>query len=173
MRLAGRFFDILRPALAVGLVAPRRSETQPVQRRADVLRAIEAQPGVPIQQIAKQLSLPLGTVRHYIERLEKDGLIRTLRAGRRRIAFASSAGVDEYPEDRAFLQEESSLRIVAVILARQPCGIMDIVEASGLSQRVVYYHAKRLLEAGLITRSSTSHYHGLRATARLFALLGP
>lgn len=165
------FFDI---AFFAGLALIRERSTREValRKREAILRAIETHPGSPLQELAKRLAVPMGTLRHHVDDLVKAGHVRTMRVGRRRIAYPAGAYVEEFNEDRALLQEESSRRVVAAILACQPCGIMDIVEHSGLSQRVVYHHAKRLLDAGLIVRGSNAHYRGLRPTPRLFALLG-
>lgn len=140
--------------------------------RLAIYRAIAAEPGLPLQTLAARLDLPMGTLRHHVELLEREGIVHTRIAGRRRIAFAEIPETAEMPEDRAFLQEPTSRRIILTLVARPNVSLTDVMESTGLSQRVIYYHAKRLLDAGLITTARDGTYHGMRPTARLYGLLG-
>lgn len=140
--------------------------------RLTIYRAILAQPGIPLQTLAAKLDLPMGTLRFHVDLLERGGIVHTRIAGRRRIAFAEFPESTEIPEDRAFLQEPTSRRIVLEIVAHPNVSLTDIQESTGLSQRAVYYHAKRLLDAGLIVAARDGTYAGLRPTARLYTLLG-
>lgn len=128
-------------------------------------------PGVSITEVAARLSMTWGQINYHLIRLTHAGLVTTVKAGRHRLVFPSDHS-PEMPEDRAILLGKTARAIALVIVENPYVAITDLVRISGESERVVYYHVRRLLDAGLVSSASGSHLRGLTASARLVRLLG-
>ena len=149
--------------------APEDALASPLRRR--ILDLVEARPGSPVTDLARRLSIHPVTLHYHLRRLEESDLVRSQLAGRRRVVFPVSAYVDENAEDRALLLEPTARRIALAILHRPNITITDLVEELHETPRVVYYHVKRLRDAGLVVGASATHYRGLEAAPRLALLL--
>ena len=143
-----------------------------VPTRLAVYRIICAEPGISLRRLARRLEVRVGTITHHVAVLEREGLVETHVAGRRRMVYPRGAPVMEDPAARALLEEETSRRIALAIVAHRKIGVMELMEEAQCSQRVAYYHVKRLIEAGLVTTEGRAGYHGLCATSELYQLLG-
>lgn len=140
--------------------------------RARILLAVHERPGISIGALSKRLSMNVVTLHYHVERLREGGYVRAERAGRRRLVFSASAPAYASPEERAMLLERTARRIALAVVHRRYRSVLELVEDLGESPRVVYYHLKRLREAGLVTGPDGAHGHGIGPTAKLLALLG-
>lgn len=123
-----------------------------------------------MSRIARATGLYWTTVAFHVARLTASGDVRTVRGGRYRMLFPRGDDVATN-EQRALLAEPSCRRVALAILAGPGLRIADIRARTGLSERAVYHHVKRLVEFGLVTRRTTG-YRALEAAPRLVDLLG-
>lgn len=170
--LTGAVRGILSTTL-VGL-ARYRDEPRPLQSplRLQVYHLVLKHPGIAVRELARRAGMTLGGLTHHLQILAAADLVDTRRAGRRRLVYPHPAPLDESPDDRALLQEETSRRLALTIVEHPHLTVAALVQHTGLSQRVVYYHAKRLLDAGLVSRGSPIDPRGLVATPKLYVMLG-
>lgn len=143
-----------------------------VATRERILALARASPGLPATEIMKRLGLVGSTIHYHLERMEAAGLVRTMRAGRRRLVYAA----DETPaapdaQALSLLRGRTACRIARAILDNPGGSIVDLVETLDESPRAVYYHLKQLREAGLIRSDAERRYRGLTACDGLDALL--
>ena len=138
--------------------------------RTALLRAVVDKPGLSLSELAARLSLHPVSVHYHVERMEEAGYLRTIRVGRRRLAYPPGP-VEPFAEDRAILLEPTTRRVALAIAHRPHRSILDITDDVGETARVVYHHVKRLRDVGLVTGLESSRHRGLAPTPRLLALL--
>lgn len=160
-----------RLSAAVALALPETSPVLGSPIRQAILRLVQERPGISLSDLGRRLALRWGAASFHVARLEAGGLVRTVRIGRRRLVYALDASIAAYPEEHAALHEPACRRLALAIIEHPGSSVSRLVEHTGLSPRVVYHHAKRLLDLGLIASSSPGAYRGLRASGKLFALL--
>lgn len=142
--------------------------------RQRILSYVHAHPGEPVGGLLARLDMGWGTLHHHLRRLEEAGLLHTRVAGRRRLAYPGPAGEHAHPleKGRAILAGPLTRRVAEAILARPGVGIEELLEALGESPRAVYYHVKRLVDAGLVQRDPRLRCAFLTPTPLLAELLG-
>ena len=139
--------------------------------RLRILQIVYERPGVSVTEVAQRLEMTWGQLNYHLSRLSSAGLLHTVKAGRHRLVFPEKEPA-EAPEDRALVLERTARALALLIVDNPQVTVTDLVRLSGASPRVVYYHVKKLLEAGLVTSASGIHHRGLTASARLVHLLG-
>ena len=139
--------------------------------RLRILQIVYDRPGISVTELAHRLSMTWGQLNYHLTRLGQAGLVHTVKAGRHRLAFPEKESA-ETPEDRAIVLERTARALALLIVGNPHLATTDLVRMSGETPRVVYYHVKKLLDAGLVTSDSSSHHRGLVASPRLVHLLG-
>lgn len=139
--------------------------------RLRILQIVYERPGISVTELAGCLAMSWGQLSYHLARLERAELLHTVKAGRHRLVFPEREPL-ETPEDRALVLERTARALALLIVDNPQLTVTDLVRLSGETPRVVYYHVKRLLDAGLVTSSSGTHHRGLVASARLAHLLG-
>lgn len=169
---SGLLFFVDAPwGVALGWVTRIQSRVLTSAERMRILQVVYERPGISLTELAQRASMTWGQLNYHLGRLEQAGLVHSTKAGRHRLVFPEKAP-EEAPEDRALLLEKTA-RLLALLIVENPrVSVTDLVHMSGETPRVVYYHVKKLLEAGLVTSSSARHLRGLTASARLVHLLG-
>lgn len=167
----------LSPVLLVSPQGPSHSQQQTAPPDAHsslrILRIVEAAPGLPIGEIIQRAGLGAGTVYYHLHRLEERGLIKTAAAGRRRLVFPAvmSESRDRDSVALSILRGRTCYAVAAAILDGRSVSILDVILQLRQSPRVIYYHVKRLREAGLVKSSSSTRYRNLSPSHDLPRLL--
>lgn len=130
-----------------------------------ILEAVDRRPGSGLSELRRATGLGWGTIYHHLARLQRAGLVTVEKRGRLRCAFPK--GTDQAPPRDH--HGRTRRRVAAVIQERGPVTVDEVVRVTGLSRRVVYHHAKRLIESGLAERSRADRT--LRPLPGLAALL--
>lgn len=149
--------------------APRGHErllSAPVRRQ--VLDVVARHPGLPVGELQAMVGVGWGTLHHHLKKLEEAGLVRTVSVGRRRIVHLAGAGAHE---GFALLRGRTARTVARAIVQNPGIGIADLARLSGGSPRAVYYHVKRLAEAGLVTSGGNTRYAHLSAAEPLPRIL--
>ena len=165
-------FCALGGSACLGLVREAH-RTHPLSSpvRLNVYRLIVSKPGISLREIAETLGTTWGNVKYHTMRLEAAGLVGTRVAGRRRLCFPRSRAEDALVEARAILREPTARRIALYLVDHPGASIARVIAETGESQRVVYYHVKRFVEAGLVTPSDGGTYRALVPTGELYSAL--
>lgn len=137
-----------------------------------VYDAIEREPGLSVSALARRLGMYWTSVALQVGHLARAGLVRSVRSGRRRVLFTAHA-LDSMADARGLilLAEPACLRVARAIAAVPDQRIYELVERIPMSERALYHHVKRLVEAELVLSSKQGGYRGLRASPRLIAWL--
>lgn len=151
--------------------APKRLDTSPDTSHR-ILAVVREHPGLPVGEIVRRVELGSGTVYYHLNRLARQKLIRRVAAGRRRLVFALDDDSEAREAKALSLVRGRTARVIAeTILQRPTSSILDLVAATGESQRAVYYHVRQLKEAGLILTASAKRYRNVKAAPQLASIL--
>ncbi|MEA3200255.1 MAG: hypothetical protein QOE90_1683 [Thermoplasmata archaeon] len=141
-------------------------------QRKNILRIVQASPGLPVGVLLDQTQLGWGTLYFHLAKMVKAGSIEVARVGRRRLVYpAGSPQARERAQGDALIHGKTARAVAEVILAEPGISIQGISIVLGQSHRVVYYHVRRLMEAGLVTSSSPTRHRDLCASPKLRAAL--
>lgn len=136
-----------------------------------LLQEIRKHPGMSLSELRVRFDLGWGNLYHHINQLERRDVIRLELVGRRRLAYPAHDPHRFKPAQDSLLRGRTA-RVVAEAVARTPgAGVLEISEATGVTPRAVYYHVRRLCQAGLVERASRGRYAGLRPSQSLVRLL--
>lgn len=152
---------------------PRKRElVEDSPQRAMVLEMIQQEPGIPLGELLKRLPLGWGTLYHHVRKLSQAGTIQICAAGRRRLLYPADYHVQTGAAmGGGLLRGKTARRVAEVVVARPGCNAIEISEEMGESHRVVYYHVKRLLSAGLIAATDVDGSRRLTPEPLLLRLL--
>lgn len=128
-------------------------------------------PWLTVGDLLERSGYRWGTLHYHLTVLLKEGSIRTVRDGRRRLIVPNGAKLDERGPADSLLRGKTA-REIAHLVCTRPCGsIEDLCNLVDKSPRVVYYHVKRFIEAGLIESSSATRHRHLQPTPALVKAL--
>jgi len=153
----------------LGLISGRtRAEAPPASARQRLLSLVHSQPGIPVGELARRLDVRTGTLHYHLHRLELDGSILTCREGRRRLVFPASDALEgAHVRALGLLRGRTTQSVAEAILKNPGVSLLGVMKLVDETPRTVYYHVKRLREAGLISSASSTRYRDLRAAPLL------
>lgn len=123
------------------------------ERRDELLQAIRDQPGTAVTDLVKLTGVPRNTAVYHLTRLEREGLVSSMREGRTRLYFApGSLEKRANSEALAALRHDTS-RMIAMEIGQKP-GLDQnaLCQRFGLAPSLAHWHADRLISAGLVEK---------------------
>lgn len=120
--------------------------------RSDILRVVAEVPGIHLRRIERTTSLPLGQVLYHLDRLERMGIVSSLRDhGFRRYYVTHDIG---RPQKRilAALRHETPRRIVLDLLERPGQTHKELLSRVDVAGSTLSFHLQRLVEAEVLVR---------------------
>jgi len=139
--------------------------------RRKIYEAIVTRPGISIRDLARRVGTTWPNAKYHVIRLETAKLVETRTVGRLRVTFASGEAYEGLVEARAMLAEPTARRIAIYVVEHPGESLAQIMKGTGGSQRVIYYHLKRLIDAGLVEHSNAARYRGIEPTPLLLRAL--
>lgn len=156
LTLAGLLLAALRllhaPFLAPMYTRLRASMLLANANRRRILAAVQAEPGLTVTGLVERTGRAEVVVRHHLRMLERHGLIATRLDGRARRSYALDTRLDRDAITRRLLLNDATRRRLAEALLPGRVTQRLLVERTGVSQRLVSYHLRRLESAGLLVR---------------------
>lgn len=132
-----------------------------VGSRRRVYEHVAAHPGSHLREIARALSLPLGTALYHLDYLGSRGLLVARRDGRyKRFFVANALGRREKDLVTAF-RHAAPRRIAEALLAGRARTQRELCVAVGVSRSTLSFHLKNMMELGLVQceeRWPENHY---------------
>jgi DNA-binding MarR family transcriptional regulator len=116
--------------------------------RARILKAVADRPGITAADLAAHERINAGTLDYHLDVLERDGQLRTAKAGRNRLLFLPGAGADV--EALAELSAQGRGDVARLILQEPGIHAAAIAERLDLTRATVHHHLARLEAAGLV-----------------------
>lgn len=117
--------------------------------RAAIYKAVRAEPGVGLRDLARGCLTPVGTTRHHLTILVRSGLLREERAGRR-IAFLPR-GERRRPELLATLRDPDLGALRQAIARKGRLSQLQLrTHFAGMPRSTIQHRLRRLVEAGAL-----------------------
>lgn len=153
--LTTTFDRFRRFALALGLYARIAKERLlDHEGRERLLEHVRSTPGATLADLARASGISRNTTVYHLRRLEKEGLVSSLKNGRARLYYAP--GSREKREEAgalAALRHPMSRALAQGIGAAPGVDQRGLCERLGIQPSLAHWHAARLVEAGIVTRS--------------------
>lgn len=123
------------------------------ERRDMLLQAIREHPGSAVADLAKVTDVPRNTAVYHLTRLEREGLVSSLREGRTRLYFAPGALKQRTNAEALAALRHDTSRAMAVEIGQQP-GLDQhtLCEKFGLAPSLAHWHADRLVQSGIVEK---------------------
>ncbi len=115
--------------------------------RARLLAAIEAQPGIHFNELARLAGQARGSVRHHLQVLETAGLVRLVRSGRYTCLYL--ADVPSEP-GAGIRKSEVARRLESMVRDHPGMTAADASRSLGVTYGATAYHLRRMADAGLV-----------------------
>lgn len=137
-----------------------------------MLAAVEREPGISLTELCRRADIGWGTLYHHVAGLREAGQLRTHVVGRRHVVYPTQdAPAEGDAAAEAMLRGETAGALARALSTGAAFDIVALAGAVDRSPRVVYYHVRRMMEAGLVRSSSRLRYRGLHATPALHKAL--
>jgi len=117
-------------------------------RGVDILAVIHASPGLTKSELVRKTGMPWGTIWYQVDKLEKNGLIQTLKRRKEVSLFPTGIGPNRI-RWLAEIRRPESAAILQMFRSKRELTILDAVEHAGISRRVARERLATLLEAGI------------------------
>lgn len=119
--------------------------------RQELLDRLRAMPGACFAELHSASGVSLNTIRHHLRVLQANGVVTSVKNGRRRCFFALEHGMSAAARLQAAALSAPAPRRVFRAIERCP-GIaqQELASALGVTPTSVAFHARRLLDAGVV-----------------------
>lgn len=139
--------------------------------RRRLLDLVHEEPGITISDLSARLGVGWGAFYHHLHQLEAAGLLQTRPEGRRCLVYPPGQRPAAHPHARSLLRSPTARSLALAILRQPRCTVQQLVASQSRSERVVYYHVRRLVDAGLVTTPGGARLRDLVGTPQLEQLL--
>ncbi|AFL95470.1 transcription regulator, ArsR family 8 [Thermococcus cleftensis] len=119
-----------------------------MERRNEILHAIQAKPGITFRELARELGIGIGDLQYHLRRLEKEGRIFSRKVGKRRYLFPR--GFEEEAQRLLIAISTETRRRILLLLLEGQRNQKDVAEKLNLSQPTVSYHMGELVKLGIV-----------------------
>ncbi|NJE04011.1 metalloregulator ArsR/SmtB family transcription factor [Thermococcus sp. MV11] len=119
-----------------------------MERRNEILHAIEVKPGITFRELARELGIGIGDLQYHLRRLEKEGRIFSRKVGKRRYLFPR--GFEEEAQRLLIAISTETRRRILLLLLEGQRNQKDVAEKLNLSQPTVSYHMGELVKLGIV-----------------------
>lgn len=114
-----------------------------------IIKYIDINQGCHLRELKKDLGLSMGSAQYYLDKLERNGKITSIRSGLYKYYFSIGTNHQEISLIQV-LKHETTREILFYILKNKNPTQTDVAEFLKLSSPSVHWHLKRLIELGII-----------------------
>lgn len=114
-----------------------------------IINYINRNQGCHLRELKKDLRLSMGSVQYYLDKLEKDGKITSIRSGLYKYHFSIGTETKEISLIQV-LKHNTPREILFYILNNKNPTQIEIAFYLDISQPTVHWHLKKLIELGII-----------------------
>lgn len=154
------FWPSLKGALGVGLFS--RTEDgklleHPTRRR--IQDAIEGEPGIHFQALARKAGVGRGNLDHHLRKLVAADLVTVRRAPGYTCYFPKGRLDRRYLDAAHAVRSDGSKAVLQAVAGRPGASSRDLAQHLGMAPSTVSYHLKRLETAGLVAPGERAGVH--------------
>ncbi|HZY94237.1 MAG TPA: winged helix-turn-helix transcriptional regulator [Candidatus Bathyarchaeia archaeon] len=149
-------------------------EEQGASRRDQILEFINANPGVHLRMIKRNLNLAMGVIQYHLYRLEKERRIVSMRRGLYKRFYPSLGFGEEQKEILSLLSQETARDLLLYLIQKPGSSQKQLSEFAQISPASINWHMKRLSEVGFVDmrrEGSSVHYNVKGDPVRILRLL--
>jgi DNA-binding transcriptional ArsR family regulator len=140
------------PGLAPLYTRISRDELLDHPARQQIYERIEADPGVHLSELSRELDVSWGTLLHHLRKLEKAELVTSDKANGKRCFFLPGQVSESRQEILPALENEKARRIAEFYVENPSASQTEAADELGYSAALVSYHLQKLEDAGVVTR---------------------
>jgi predicted transcriptional regulator len=140
------------------LGAPEEPETN--QHR--VYNYIKQHPGIHLRKVCRDLGLAIGDVQYHVNRLEKDGLVKSARTGLYRHFYASRFFGEQEGMVLSALAQRTPRELLLHLIEAPGSSQEDLASSLGISAPAISWNMKRLARLGLVERQQKGRFASYR-----------
>lgn len=129
-----------------------------------VYKCVASHPGIHLRKVSRSLDLAIGDVQYHLDRLEKEGKIRSTRHGLYRFFYTADLFGEEDGPVLAALSQATPRELLLHLIDSPDMSQEELATAANLSQPTVSWHMKRLADLGLVQRSQRGRSVAYRVT---------
>lgn len=117
-----------------------------------MLDFITAHPGVHLREVCRSLGLAMGDVQYNVDRLEKDGMILSVRKGFYRFFYPATLFATKQRDVLAILSLDTPRELLLAILGNPDSNQEELSRIVGVSQPTASWHLRRLSDLGVVAK---------------------
>jgi predicted transcriptional regulator len=118
--------------------------------RRVVYQFIEDNPGVHIRKIIKSLGLAAGDTQYHLDKLQREGWIKSLKIGAHRHYYPADITDEKDEVVLAFLMHDTARDILVRLIEHPGSTQGDIARFKQLSAPTINWYMSRLISAGIV-----------------------
>jgi len=115
-----------------------------------VLRTVAEHPGLHLRELQRVAGLPLGTLRHHLQALERRGEVRSLRQGAFVRFFPAQGLARGHAQLLAGLRPAPQRHLAVALLQGGPLTHGDLVRRTGIHPGSVSLYLRNLVRCGVV-----------------------
>jgi len=116
-----------------------------------ILQTIQNNPGIHIRGLIAETSLENGVIVHYLEKLERQGKIKSKKYTRYRRYYSLDVGEDEFDIIRN-LRKPTKKKIIFYIIVKGSPSFKEIVSSTGKSPSTISWNLSELIKNNVIKK---------------------
>ena len=123
---------------------------EPLSIRQRVLKHIRSHPGIHLWMVCRDLGLAVGDVQYHVDRLEKEGVVKSSRRGLYKRFYAGGLFGEKEGLILGALAQKTPRELILSLLESPGESQEDLAESLGLSPPSVSWNMNRLIQLGLV-----------------------
>lgn len=143
------------------------------ERRDEVYKLVQAEPGISLTDVAQRCGLGWGTTVYHLDRLERAGFVASERNGARRCYFPIGTVAKDARAPLGALQQETTRSVATFVVERPGATQTELAEALGMTPSAASKQVSKLENVGLLRREREWKTVRLHPEAKLAELLAP
>jgi len=138
------------------------SSEEPATNQQRVYQYIKSHPGVHLRKVCRDLGLAGGDVQYHIDRLEKNGSVKSSRRGLYRHFYPSGIFGEREGVILSALAQETPRELLLHLVEAPGSSQEDLAGSLGLSAPSISWNMKRLTQLGLVERQQKGRFASYR-----------
>jgi len=138
------------------------SSEETVTNQQRVYQYIKQHPGVHLRKVCRDLGLAMGDVQYHIDRLEKNGSVKSARRGLYRQFYPAGIFGEREGVVLSVLAQATPRELLLHIIAAPGCSQEDLASSLGLSAPSISWNMKRLVQLGLVEQQQKGRFASYR-----------
>lgn len=139
-----------KAAVWVGFTRLRNEQILRHPMRSEILRIIEAEPGIHLSEIHRRIDLHKSSLIHHMRKLEHAGAVVIKNENGRTCYFMAGRIDNRMMAAIPLLKSNAARRVLEIVQARPGISLSGLAQDAGIAVSTANYHVHRLSSCGLV-----------------------